>query len=77
MADFREWDQLLALAAKYKGRLIGLFVGLFAALLIIRFGVISAVFIMVCMGIGYYLGHRHDNHQDIKEVINDIFPSQQ
>ena len=48
--------------------------GLFTSVLIIEFGVIPALFILTCMGIGYYLGMRYDNRQDLTDVLNDIFP---
>ncbi|AGB40519.1 Small integral membrane protein (DUF2273) [Halobacteroides halobius DSM 5150] len=77
MAKFDDLDQLLALLDDYKGRTLGMLIGLFAALLIISLGVIPAIFIMMCMAIGYYFGARYDNRKDFKDVIDKIFPPQE
>ncbi len=65
--------QLLNLLHNYKGRTLGVIIGLIVALLIINFGVILSIFILVCMGLGYYLGLRYDNRDSFKDVVNDIF----
>ena len=74
MVNWDDFSEILNLLHKYKGRTIGLVVGLFTSVLIIEFGVIPALFILTCMGIGYYLGMRYDNRQDLTDVLNDIFP---
>lgn len=72
------WDEdlskIINLLHKYKGRIAGLLIGLVSSILIIQFGLIPAIFILTCMGIGYYLGFRYDNRQDLQDVLNDIFP---
>lgn len=77
MAIFENWEQLMTILAEYKGRIVGMLVGFLAAILVIAFGFISALFIMICMGLGYYVGQRYDNQQDIKEIINDVLPPQE
>lgn len=73
MVELDKIPQLLNLLENYKGRITGVIIALFAALLIINFGIILAIFIISCMGIGYYIGMRYDNREDFKEIINDIF----
>ncbi|WP_245684748.1 DUF2273 domain-containing protein [Orenia metallireducens] len=67
--------ELLNLLNDYKGRVLGILLGFIIALLIIRFGIILSIFIIICVGIGYYLGMRYDNKQDFKDLINDILPN--
>ena len=69
-----ELSKIIKLLHKYKGRITGLLIGLISSILIIQFGLIPAIFIITCMGIGYYLGFRYDNRQDLQDVLNDIFP---
>ena len=76
MADFNDLSQVFDLFSLYKGRILGVIIGLIAALLIIRFGFILALFIIICMGIGYYLGLRYDNREDFRDIIDDIFPNE-
>ncbi|MFO7819194.1 MAG: DUF2273 domain-containing protein [Halanaerobacter sp.] len=73
MANWDDLSEIIGLLHNYKGRISGLMIGLISSILIIQFGIIPAIFIMTCMGIGYYLGFRYDNRQDLKDVINDIF----
>ncbi|MGM0501725.1 MAG: DUF2273 domain-containing protein [Bacillota bacterium] len=74
MDNWDDLSEIIQLLHKYKGRLIGLLIGLFSSILIIEFGIIPAVFIISCMGIGYYLGLRYDSRQDLRDVLNEIFP---
>ncbi|MBM7555233.1 DUF2273 domain-containing protein [Halanaerobacter jeridensis] len=74
MFNWDDLSEILDLLHKYKGRISGLLIGLISSILIIQFGIIPAIFIITCMGIGYYLGFRYDNRQDLQDVLNDIFP---
>ncbi len=76
MLEKEELKSILEFFSLYKGRISGTLIGFLAAVLIIRFGIILATFIMLCMGIGYYFGLRYDNREDLREIINDILPSE-
>ena len=70
------WDdsaEVIKLLHSYKGRASGLLVGLVSSVLVINFGLIPAIFIITCMGIGYYLGLRYDNREDLSDILNNIF----
>jgi len=61
--DFRE------LISRHKGKIGGLILGLVSGWLIIRYGFWKALFVALCMGIGYYIGKRLDEQVDLKEIF--------
>ena len=77
MFNFDKQEEVLSLLAEYKGRIFGLLSGLFFAILILTVGLISAVFILMLMGIGYYLGYRYDNKQSIQALLDEILPPEE
>ncbi len=71
--SFREiaqevWDN-------HRGKLLGTLLGFFVALLIIWVGFLWAVFIMLCMSIGFFVGKRMDDHKEnLAEVLDRFLP---
>jgi uncharacterized membrane protein len=61
--DFRE------IISQHKGKIVGVFFGLTSGLLIIRYGFWKALFIALCVGIGYYIGKRFDERVNLKEIF--------
>lgn len=70
------WEKLLReIVNSHRGRIIGVFLGLLVSILIISYGFFKAAFIMLCVGLGYYLGKRLDNNkEDIAEILDRILP---
>lgn len=70
------WEKLLReIVTSHRGRIIGILLGLFVSILIINYGFFKAAFIMLCVGLGYYLGKRLDNKkEDIVEILDRILP---
>lgn len=59
----------------HRGKLLGTLLGLFVALLIIWVGLLWAMFILVCMAIGYFVGKRMDDHKEnLAEVLDRFLP---
>lgn len=59
----------------HRGKLIGTLIGLFLAMLVIWVGVLWSVFILICMGVGFFIGKRMDDHkEDLAEVLDRILP---
>jgi len=59
----------------HRGKLLGTLIGLFVALLIIWVGFLWALFILVLMGLGYFIGKRMDDHKEnLAEVLDRILP---
>jgi len=53
----------------HKGKIAGVILGLTLGLLIIRYGFWKALFIALCVGIGYYIGKRVDEQVNLKEIF--------
>ena len=62
----KEW--LRELMEEHRYRILGALVGLVFALLIIRFGILWALFILFCVGIGYWVGKQLD--EDPERLIH-------
>lgn len=59
----------------HRGKLLGTLLGLFIAVLIIWVGFLWAMFILVCMTIGYLVGKRMDDHKEnLAEVLDRFLP---
>jgi len=56
-------------------RWIGALIGLFIALLMIWFGFWKLIFILLCVGLGYFVGQHLDGDQSFEQFIQRLFPS--
>lgn len=54
---------------------IGALIGLVGALMLIYLGFWKAVFVALCVGLGYLLGQVLDGDQTFSEIIGRLFPS--
>ncbi|MGI5839004.1 MAG: DUF2273 domain-containing protein [bacterium] len=70
------WEKILReIVSSHRGKIIGIVLGLFVSILIITYGFFKAAFIILCVGLGYYLGKRLDNNkEDIAEILDRILP---
>lgn len=59
--------------AKNRGKIAGVILGLFFGWLIIKYGLLKAFFIALCIGIGYYVGKRADERVDLKDLLARFF----
>lgn len=68
-------DLLVELAQRHRFKITGALVGFIFALLVIRYGLLWALFILLCTGVGYYVGKRLDEGDgDVAEVLNRFIP---
>ncbi len=58
----------------HRGKIIGLLLGFFMAILFIMFGFFRTLFILICMTVGYLIGKRIDEQEDIIEVLDRLLP---
>lgn len=69
-----EYNFWLAVWEHHSGKIVGTAGGLFIGLLIIAVGFFKALFILICMGIGFIVGKRIDQREDLLELLDRILP---
>lgn len=65
---------LVILLGDHGGKILGLLGGLITSLLIIYLGFIHTVFILSFSAVGYYIGSRWDNHENLRDLLHRILP---
>lgn len=70
-----DWEWLRDLAQHHRHKVIGGLGGFVFALLMIRFGFFWTVFILLCCGIGYWVGKRLDEEpESLMQILDRILP---
>ena len=68
-----EW--LREVVPQHRFKIVGGLAGLIFALLVVRFGFWWALFILLCTGIGYWVGKRLDEEPDgIMQLLERLIP---
>lgn len=68
-----EW--LKELAEHHRFKVIGLLLGLVLSLLVIHYGPLLTLFIVLCVGIGYYVGKKLDDEPEgLAELLERLLP---
>lgn len=57
------------------GKTIGTMIGFFIGTLILYIGFLKTLFVIVCALIGFFIGKRADDKDDLLEIVNKIIPS--
>jgi len=70
---FKEF--LLNLFSKNQGKIIGSFIGLLLAILILIIGFFRTLIIVLFIFAGFYIGKKIDNKEDLVEFLDRILPS--
>ncbi len=69
-----DWGNFwLELWENHRGKVIGVLLGLVFGLMVISFGFFKALFVTLCILIGFWIGRRLDNKLGFKESISKIF----
>ena len=58
----------------HNGKILGLIIGLVVGLMIIAIGFFQALFVLFCMIVGYVIGKRIDEKEDLLEIIDRLLP---
>ena len=58
----------------HSGKIIGLLVGFVTGLMIIAIGFFQALFVLICMIVGYVVGKRIDDKEDLMELVDRLLP---
>ena len=71
------WDRLLAmlLLEENRGKVIGIGLGLIAAILFVTLGFWKTVFVIVCIAAGYFIGKKLDENDSFDNWMRKIFKS--
>jgi uncharacterized membrane protein len=60
---------------QHKGEILGAAIGLSIAIIVLLLGFIKAIFIVVCVVFGFYIGKRLSQDKDyIKNLLDRILP---
>lgn len=58
----------------HSGKISGVLIGFFIGLLILTIGFFQALFILICMILGYFIGKRIDDKEDLMEILDKLLP---
>lgn len=68
------WEKILFfILEEHRGKALGVLFGLIAAILVVSYGFLKTLFIMVCIGLGYFIGKKVDEKQDIDVWLKQVF----
>jgi len=68
-------QKLYEIYKQHKGEILGATIGLLIASIVLLLGVFKALFIVVCVVFGYYIGKRLSQDKDyIKNLLDRILP---
>ncbi|NLB89288.1 MAG: DUF2273 domain-containing protein [Syntrophomonadaceae bacterium] len=68
------WERfLLSLIGEHRGKTIGVLLGLLASILFITYGFFKTLFIIICIGLGYFIGKRLDDNKNFEDWLRKIF----
>lgn len=58
----------------HKGKVAGVILGIGFGWLSIQFGILKAVFVILCMVVGLVVGYRYDSRRSWAEILDLILP---
>lgn len=68
-----ELGLMLEFLDKHRGKVIGVVLGLTFGWFAISYGLLKAVFVALCIVVGYYTGKSVDDRVDVREKISRLF----
>ncbi|MGR6836402.1 DUF2273 domain-containing protein [Syntrophomonas erecta] len=72
------WEKLLWLILnENRGKAIGILLGLIASILVISYGFWKTLFIMFCIGVGYFIGKQLDEKKSFDNWLKEMFKDRQ
>jgi uncharacterized membrane protein len=68
-------EKLLEYYKQHRGQINGAGIGLAAGILILLIGIFRTVFIVICVGLGWFIGKRyHEDKEYFKNLLDKILP---
>ena len=69
------WQEILRkLFETSRRRIIGASVGLVVGILFLLLGFFRAVFLLFCIGLGFYIGYKMDAGEDLVDLLDNLLP---
>lgn len=66
-------ERILEYYENHKGEVIGASLGVLFAVLVLVFGFFSMLFVIICAGVGWYLGKKaFENNNFFREIITKV-----
>ncbi len=60
--------------AEHWGKIAGGLIGLAVGLCVILFGFWQSVFILLCVGLGVFIGRLFDRNESLRSILNRFWP---
>lgn len=68
------WEKLLLhILEHHRGKLLGIGLGLIAGILVVSYGFWKALFIIICIVLGYLVGKNIDERTDWDDWVQRVF----
>ena len=68
------WEQLIMeILNNHKGKLFGILGGLLFSILVLFIGILQTIFIACCVVIGYIIGKRIDESENLRDTVERFF----
>jgi len=67
-------EKLIEILTYHRGKIIGVILGFILSLMVLFIGFLKTLFIVFCIWLGYIIGKKYDEREDIKEILNKILP---
>ncbi len=68
------YELLAEIWQNHSGKIIGIISGMLMGIFILVFGFFHTMFVMFCMIVGYVVGKRIDEKEDIMDILGKILP---
>lgn len=59
---------------QHRGKIIGALLGFFVGVFILFFGFLRTLFVLICIIVGYGIGKRIDEKEDIMDILDRLLP---
>ncbi|MCX7781019.1 MAG: DUF2273 domain-containing protein [Negativicutes bacterium] len=59
---------------RHSGKIVGSIGGFLVGVLILAFGFFPTLFLLCCIGVGYVVGKRIDEKEDIMDILDKLLP---
>jgi uncharacterized membrane protein len=69
-------QKLLDFYFNNKGKVTGVILGLLFGILVISVGFFKTLFLSICVSIGYFIGKKIDNNEDLVYLIEKLLNTQ-